>query len=199
MRELDVSAGSVDVWHDRAVFHFLTEAEDRTAYVRQVARVMRPGGKVIVGTFGPEGPEKCSGLPVARYGAGELHGEFGVGFRLEDSRVEWHETPWGARQQFVYCYCAVEEKTPLLEHALTEESAFTAAALVSDVRQSRGVQRGALPEVCVLEFDGDLTDWLVAQGRARRVESWPCFHTVMYGVEVDGRECGVIARTIGGP
>lgn len=97
-----------DVWHDRAVFHFLTRPEDRVAYVRQVARAVKPRGLVIVATFGPEGPEKCSGLDVVRYDAAGLHGEFGPKFRLLDSVTERHETPWGAPQQFVYCFCRVE-------------------------------------------------------------------------------------------
>jgi SAM-dependent methyltransferase len=96
-----------DVWHDRAVFHFLTGAEARAAYVRQAARAVKPGGHVIVATFGPAGPTKCSGLEVARYDAQALHGEFGAGFRLVEHRSEQHRTPSGALQQFVYCYCRV--------------------------------------------------------------------------------------------
>lgn len=97
-----------DVWHDRAVFHFLTRADDRAAYVQQVARAVKLGGHVIVATFGLEGPEKCSGLDVVRYGAENLHGEFGPKFRLLDSVTELHETPWGTPQQFLYCFCRME-------------------------------------------------------------------------------------------
>jgi SAM-dependent methyltransferase len=96
-----------DVWHDRAVFHFLTEPRDRAAYVRQVARSVRIGGHVIVATFGPDGPSKCSGLDVLRYDAAALHGEFGAAFRLVSHETELHKTPWGGVQQFVYCYCDV--------------------------------------------------------------------------------------------
>lgn len=96
-----------DVWHDRAVFHFLTDGEQRAAYVRQVLHAVKPGGHVIVGAFGPEGPVKCSGLEVVRYDADALHGEFGPGFRLVAHRTELHRTPAGSIQQFVYCYCAV--------------------------------------------------------------------------------------------
>ena len=99
-----------DLWHERAVFHFLTGAEDRMAYVRQVARAVRPGGHVIVSTFGPEGPTKCSGLDVARYDADSLHKQFGVRFRLVDSTKEIHQTPFGTTQQFLYCYCRMEEE-----------------------------------------------------------------------------------------
>lgn len=97
-----------DVWHDRAVFHFLLEPAHRAAYVRQVARAMRPGGSVIVATFGPEGPTKCSGLDIVRYDAEGLHDEFGPAFRLVESRTELHRTPFGTTQQFVYCFCRVE-------------------------------------------------------------------------------------------
>lgn len=106
--ETELEAARYDLWHDRAVFHFLTRAKDRAAYVRQVARAVRPGGHVIVATFGPEGPEKCSGLDVVRYDAGSLHSEFGPKFRLLDSVTERHETPWGTPQQFMYCFCRVE-------------------------------------------------------------------------------------------
>src|SRR6266700_7877551 len=99
---------SYDVWHDRAVFHFLTSSEDRVAYVRQVANAVKPGGHVIVSTFGPEGPTKCSGLDVVRYDADRLHGEFCVHFRLLDSSTELHRTPFGTVQQFLYCLCRVE-------------------------------------------------------------------------------------------
>ena len=71
-----------DVWHDRAVFHFLTTSDEREAYVRQVAHAVKPGGYVIVSTFGPEGPTKCSGLDVVRYDAESLHNQFGVHFQL---------------------------------------------------------------------------------------------------------------------
>jgi SAM-dependent methyltransferase len=96
-----------DVWHDRAVFHFLTDREARAAYVRQVARAVKPDGHVIVATFGPEGPTQCSGLEVVRYDADALHGEFGAAFRLVEHRTESHQTPGGAIQQFIYCYCVV--------------------------------------------------------------------------------------------
>jgi SAM-dependent methyltransferase len=97
-----------DVWHDRAVFHFLTAACDCAAYVRQVAHAVRRGGHVIVGAFGPEGPTKCSGLEVVRHDAESLHGEFGPRFLLMGSSKELHQTPFGTTQQFLYCYCAVE-------------------------------------------------------------------------------------------
>jgi len=107
-----LDAKAYDVWHDRAVFHFLTSPEDRAAYVRQVAHAVRLSGHVIVGTFGPEGPTKCSGLDVMRYDADSLHNEFGARFRLVESSKELHKTPFGKTQQFLYCYCQVEENSP---------------------------------------------------------------------------------------
>jgi ubiquinone/menaquinone biosynthesis C-methylase UbiE len=101
---------SFDVWHDRAVFHFLTSTEERRAYVENVARSVRTGGHVIVSTFGPEGPEKCSGLDVVRYDANSLHDQFGATFRLVESSKELHQTPFGTTQQFLYCYCRIEPK-----------------------------------------------------------------------------------------
>ena len=94
-----------DLWHDRAVFHFLTDAAQRRAYVGQVARAVKPGGHVIVATFGTDGPEKCSGLDVVRYDSDGLHGEFGARFQLLEHLTEVHETPWGAPQSFLYCFC----------------------------------------------------------------------------------------------
>jgi 2-polyprenyl-3-methyl-5-hydroxy-6-metoxy-1,4-benzoquinol methylase len=97
-----------DVWHDRAVFHFLTAQQDRVGYVQNVMRAVKNGGHVIVSTFGLEGPSKCSGLDVVRYDAESLHDEFGKRFRLVESTKEMHQTPFGSTQQFLYCYCRVE-------------------------------------------------------------------------------------------
>jgi len=105
---VDLESFAYDVWHDRAVFHFLTTIEQRAAYVRNVTKAVNPGGHVIVSTFGPEGPTKCSGLEVMRYDAESLHNEFGTRFRLIESLKELHRTPFGTTQQFLYCYCKVE-------------------------------------------------------------------------------------------
>lgn len=104
VRCLPFTRASFDVWHDRAVFHFLTTSDDRTAYVKEVLRTVRPGGHVIISTFGPEGPARCSGLPVVRYDEASLHAEFGGRFQLVESTKEIHLTPWGVPQQFLYCY-----------------------------------------------------------------------------------------------
>ena len=104
----DLDAGAFDVWHDRAVFHFLTGAAERTRYVKQVRQAVRPGGFVLVATFAENGPTRCSGLDVARYTPEGLHGEFGTDFRLVQSRREEHRTPGGAPQAFTYCVCRYE-------------------------------------------------------------------------------------------
>lgn len=96
---------SYDVWHDRAVFHFLTDEADRQAYVQTVLRSVKPGGFVIVATFSEDGPTHCSGLPVQRYTADELHDEFGAPFELISHEKEAHHTPFGTTQNFVYCFC----------------------------------------------------------------------------------------------
>jgi ubiquinone/menaquinone biosynthesis C-methylase UbiE len=104
----ELPAHAYDVWHDRAVFHFLISAADRHAYVEAVLRAVKPGGHVIVATFAEDGPTQCSGLPVMRYSAGELHAEFGSPFTLLRHEKEEHHTPTGNIQKFVYCYCRKE-------------------------------------------------------------------------------------------
>lgn len=90
------------VWHDRAVFHFLTATEDQDAYFRALDRATVPGATAIVSTFALDGPERCSGLPVQRYDAAALAARLGAGFALVGERAEAHETPGGAVQKFVY-------------------------------------------------------------------------------------------------
>jgi SAM-dependent methyltransferase len=96
-----------DVWHDRAVFHFLTDPDDRQKYVAQVLQALKPGGHVIVASFGPEGPLQCSGLDIIRYSPDALHDEFGTRFERVGSVQEEHVTPAGRIQQFIYCLCRI--------------------------------------------------------------------------------------------
>lgn len=97
-----------DLWHDRAVFHFLTDPRQRQTYVKSVLRAVKPGGHVIVATFAEDGPSQCSGLPVMRYRADELHAEFGAPFTLLRHEREEHRTPFGTTQDFIYCHCRKE-------------------------------------------------------------------------------------------
>ncbi len=102
---VELPARRYDVWHDRAVFHFLTEEKDRRAYVTAVLRAVKPLGHVIIATFAADGPTHCSGLPVVRYSPDQLHAELGASFTLQHAAREAHHTPFGTVQQFVYCCC----------------------------------------------------------------------------------------------
>lgn len=92
----------MDAWHDRAVFHFLTEPEDRKRYVDQARRTVKVGGTVIIATFAPDGPQKCSGLPVMRYSPESLAHELGADFSLVQALPHIHQTPFGTSQSFQY-------------------------------------------------------------------------------------------------
>lgn len=91
-----------DVWHDRAALHFLIESKDRAAYAERVSRAVRVGGHIIIGTFAPDGPERCSGLPVVRHDSATLGALLGSSFELIESRRHDHRTPAGATQKFQF-------------------------------------------------------------------------------------------------
>lgn len=93
-----------DLWHDRAVFHFLTDPADRAAYMATLRRSLNPHAHVVVATFALDGPARCSGLDVAHYDAAALHAQFGDGFEMLDSRRETHITPAGAEQRFTWAH-----------------------------------------------------------------------------------------------
>jgi trans-aconitate methyltransferase len=97
------SVKPMDIWHDRAVFHFLTSAEDRRRYRWHLLDTLKPGGTAIVATFALDGPDSCSGLSVQRYSPEMLSGELGTDLRMIDSVSHVHTTPWGSTQSFVYC------------------------------------------------------------------------------------------------
>ena len=99
--ELDEDA--FELWHDRAVFHFLTESTDRERYRDNLCRALRPGGRLIIGTFAPEAPPKCSGLPVQRYDLESLRETLGGEFELQRHQKEMHVTPGGVEQMYLYC------------------------------------------------------------------------------------------------
>jgi len=94
---------SCDLWHDRALFHFLIEPAERGAYAETMAAAVEPGGHAVIATFAPDGPERCSGLPVCRYDANALALEFAPHFQLIDEVREAHVTPAGKLQSFQYC------------------------------------------------------------------------------------------------
>jgi SAM-dependent methyltransferase len=91
-----------DIWHDRAAFHFLVDAQDRAAYIARLKQALRPGGHAIIATFATDGPEKCSGLPVNRYDPAGLARELGEEFALLDSRAHDHTTPSNSSQRFQF-------------------------------------------------------------------------------------------------
>jgi ubiquinone/menaquinone biosynthesis C-methylase UbiE len=100
---VELPESAYDVWHDRAVFHFLTEEEDRHKYLDQLRYALKPGGSVVMACFSLAGPPKCSGLDVARYSSETLSKELGEDFELLDAKSETHLTPFKTTQQFVYC------------------------------------------------------------------------------------------------
>jgi methyltransferase family protein len=97
------TAVPADLWHDRAVFHFLTEPADRARYLDRLTEVLKPAGQAVIATFALEGPPRCSGLPVVRYSPDTLAAELGTSFQLEDAMRESHATPAGGTQEFWYC------------------------------------------------------------------------------------------------
>jgi ubiquinone/menaquinone biosynthesis C-methylase UbiE len=101
--ELELPDNAFDIWHDRAVFHFLTEPRDRQRYLDNLRRALRPGGFVVIGAFAPEAPPRCSGLPVQRYDLGLLQDTLGDEFELRWQQKEKHVTPGGVEQMYLYC------------------------------------------------------------------------------------------------
>jgi 2-polyprenyl-3-methyl-5-hydroxy-6-metoxy-1,4-benzoquinol methylase len=93
---------AIDIWHDRAAFHFLIDAADREAYLDRLRRGVRPGGHAIIATFALDGPEKCSGLHVARYSPQSLAETVGGAFDLVEHHPHRHVTPWGVAQSFQF-------------------------------------------------------------------------------------------------
>ncbi|MGI8711785.1 MAG: SAM-dependent methyltransferase, partial [Solirubrobacteraceae bacterium] len=93
-----------DLWHDRAVFHFMVSDADRASYVQTLERSLEPRGHVIIATFGPDGPTRCSGLPVHRYGADELVRALPADLELADAALAEHRTPSGNSQQFLHAH-----------------------------------------------------------------------------------------------
>jgi 2-polyprenyl-3-methyl-5-hydroxy-6-metoxy-1,4-benzoquinol methylase len=104
--EVEFPKHQFEVWHDRAVFHFLTKPEERSAYIKNVMHSVKPHGHIIISTFAEDGPTQCSGLPVMRYSAESLHAEFGDNFLLKEHLKEIHNTPFGTTQNFVFCHLA---------------------------------------------------------------------------------------------
>ena len=109
--QVALPARRFDVWHDRAVFHFLTDPVQRAAYVDRLLAALKPGGQAIIATFGPDGPQQCSGLAVVRYDVDALLATLGARFTLRQHTLDQHRTPWGSTQQFLYGRFRVEPST----------------------------------------------------------------------------------------
>jgi ubiquinone/menaquinone biosynthesis C-methylase UbiE len=109
----DLSPSYYTLWHDRAVFHFLVDAEDRRAYKDLLFRAVQPNGYVLVGTFAHDGPKECSGLATMRFSPEELVQEFSDGYELIEAEHERHQTPWGKSQSFLYCLFRKQEHVQL--------------------------------------------------------------------------------------
>ncbi len=101
---VDLPTHYYELWHDRAVFHFLTELEQQRKYRDNLLKALKPGGHLIIGTFAPEAPPKCSGLPVQRYSPEQLENTLGGEFELQRHHKELHITPGGVEQMYLYCY-----------------------------------------------------------------------------------------------
>ena len=104
INQLELQDRSVDLWHDRAVFHFLTDEDARENYLNNVSKVIKSGGYLIIATFAEDGPERCSGLPVRRHSAADLEEFFGDNFDRLGAKKEIHLTPAGNEQNFIYCW-----------------------------------------------------------------------------------------------
>ena len=98
--EVAQPAQSYAFWHDRAVFHFLTQATQPDKYVTAVRRALKPGGQIVIAAFGANGPKQCSGLDVLRMSADDIQSELGADFAIVGSETEIHPTPWGSTQEF---------------------------------------------------------------------------------------------------
>ncbi len=129
--------GAFELWHDRALFHFLTQADERRRYVALARRAVRPRGHLILAAFAPDGPERCSGLPVLRYDAGALARELGSAFRLVDERRVTHRTPGGVDQRFVFAVFERVRLTPVARPARRRDAPRSS--------RSRGAPRAPLP------------------------------------------------------
>jgi len=109
IKEAPLQENYYDLWHDRALFHFLTTQEDRERYVKAMRCALRPRAHLIMATFSLEAPPRCSGLDVVRYGPDQLHRQLGNDLTLKESRLELHVTPGGVKQQYLYCHFQLPE------------------------------------------------------------------------------------------
>lgn len=123
--EVELPAARYALWHDRAVFHFLVDAVARDRYIGQVLRAVRRDGHVVIGTFAADGPERCSGLPVARYDADALAAQFAPTFEKVAASHELHRTPWNSEQAFTYVVLRRRAEENSARQRATSEAYYT--------------------------------------------------------------------------
>ena len=203
--ESDVTAAwslkPMDIWHDRAVFHFLTTAEERATYRTHLLETVKLGGAVIIATFALDGPERCSGLPVTRYSADTLAKELGTEFALLDARRHEHRTPWGVMQPFVYARFRREpDVAPILNGKdASAPAVFAPLTVLREARRQRQLPGLRVPPVCLLDPDGDIVRWLKRTGIGTLSETWACYHSELYEFELAGECIGVVGCAVGAP
>jgi uridine phosphorylase len=203
--EADVTADwflkPMDIWHDRAVFHFLTTPDDRARYRAHMRQTLKVGGTAIVATFALDGPETCSGLPVARYSADTLAAELGEEFKLIDAVPYDHRTPWGTTQAFIYArFTRVLPQAPIVSGKdAAAPSVFSPVTVLTEAQRQKGLAAARVPSVCVLDPDGDIVRWLKRTGRGSLSETWACYHSDLYEFDLNGARVGVVGCAVGAP
>lgn len=197
----DWPAPPVDVWHDRAVFHFLTAAEDRMRYRAHLRRALKLHGTLIIATFAADGPSQCSGLPVMRYSPERLSAELGAEFQLHESVFHEHRTPSGAAQPFLYTrFTRVCPDPPIVSGKdANAASVFSPGTVLTEAKRQKGLAALDVPGVCVLDPDGDIVRWLQRTGRATLSETWACYHSELYEFDVAGTRVGIVGCAVGAP
>ncbi len=193
------AAAPADIWHDRAVFHFLTDPIDRARYIGHLTATLKPGGWAIIGTFATDGPERCSGLPVMRYSAQSLAAELGAGFRLIDSVRHEHTTPSSVVQPFVYTrFQRTLVDAPIVQRKdVTATTVFSPTTVLSEAMRQKGMGELRVPPVCMLDPDGDIVRWLRDSGRGTLSTTWPCYHSDMYEFDLGGHRVGIVGMAVG--
>jgi uridine phosphorylase/SAM-dependent methyltransferase len=203
--EADITADwalkPMDVWHDRAVFHFLTTPEDRARYRSHLRTTLKPYGTAIVATFALDGPETCSGLPVARYSPETLAAELGDEFRLIDVVPYEHRTPWGTVQPFIYArFTRVLPDAPILAGKDADApSVFSPVTVLTEAKRQKHLSALRVPSVCVLDPDGDIVRWVKRTDRGTLSHTWACYHSELYEFDLAGTRIGIVGCAVGAP
>jgi uridine phosphorylase len=197
----DWSSRPLDLWHDRAVFHFLTRPEDRARYRAHLLSTLKVGGTAIVATFAPHGPERCSGLPVSRYSPESLAAALGPEFKLVESVSHEHRTPGGSIQPFVYArFTRVASDAPIVSGKdAAAPSIFSAATVLKEAQRQRRLSAIHVPPFCVLDPDGDIVRWLKRTGKATLSTTWACYHSELYEFDHAGIRIGIVGCAVGAP